>query len=135
MQRINLLIEDKKYNVLKKYCKRMKTSISKLIRELVFSEVDKNSGCNNVTSSRRCINLRDSISCVECVDGDKLDNCFQSILCYDSSFLYRCYNMKNSEFCIDCESLEGAKYYYKNKPISDRDFREIEKLILDKEVC
>ena len=135
MQRINFMIDDKKYRVLKKHCRYMSTTISKLIRDLVLSEVDKNCCCKDVSECKRCTNITNSSECIECANSDNLIRCYQSIHCSDSSFLYRCFGMKNCNFCIDCESLEGVEYYYKNVPITPMEFKQIEKLILDKEVC
>jgi hypothetical protein len=97
---------------------------------LVSSVVDAEK-CMYCFRTIRTSNTLDSIFaidcelCYECIDSNKCYNCHytqESSGCRDSRFLFDCHGCSN---CIMCQGLRGKNYFYKNRAISQEEYKRI----------
>ena len=96
--------------------------------------------CPGTFSSENCFYTRKSQYCNQCADNNTLnkcelvadssysDNCYSSHHlincrnCSDSSYLSDCSNLQN---CFMCSGLNSAKFNFKNKKVSEEEYKKI----------
>ena len=83
----------------------------------------------------RLIKTKDSLDCIfatncelcyEAIDANNCNNCKyiqECANCSNSQFLFDCQSCSN---CIMCQGLRNKTFYYKNKPITESEFKELE---------
>ncbi|MBL4693986.1 hypothetical protein JKY72_01300 [Candidatus Gracilibacteria bacterium] len=107
--------------------------------------------CNTVGKSKNCYLLCGSINCedcyygnpffckksvdslllrnseitLECIDSDKLYECFYCQNCSNSQRLKFCFAVHNSQDCFACCNLSHAQYQILNKQYSKEDYEKI----------
>lgn len=107
------------------------------------NQTSRSKNCYLVSStvdSERCmygfriINSKDTLDslfaincelCYECVDVNGCYDCQyvqDSSNCRNSRFIFNCRGCSN---CVMCQNLRDKSYYYKNKPISEENFKDL----------
>jgi hypothetical protein len=117
------------------YCQQVYSN-----KDCYFCSVIKGcEGCRYIShgiENRDCLDstmVHKSELCYECVDGEKLYNCFYSLNCNNSNDLYFSYDCNGCSDCFGCVGLRNKQYYIANKPYSKEEyFKRLESFGLGK---
>ncbi|MDD5337178.1 MAG: hypothetical protein PHS02_01715 [Candidatus ainarchaeum sp.] len=69
--------------------------------------------------------------CIDCDNVTSVSNCFGCDSCYSCRNCYFCHNCEKVEEGIFCFNLKGARYAVLNREVSQKEYKQVKRLLLD----